>query len=183
MNTLSLWPALAAGALLILASGCSHKMDAAAAAASTSAASAASAKPATPAAKSAGGPHATTAVPATAPRTLRFGTGGGFTGGVTAYTLYPDGRLERRQGMPGDTTRAGVPLAAPPAVRVKAAFAAFDALPADSLTLNQPGNMYTFLEGRTAAGRPVRLTWGGSAQPAHAVRALYRDLTALVPQQ
>jgi len=117
------------------------------------------------------------------PRQLQFGTGGGFAGTVTTYTLYSDGRLERFMGSPVDTTRRGSPLKSPPEGSVARAFRAFDALPADSLTLREPGNLYYFLEGQTAAGRRASLVWGAPGRPApHAVRALYRDLTAMIPR-
>ncbi len=129
------------------------------------------------------GTSAGAASPAVA-RTLRFGSGGGFTGSVTSYTLAADGHFTSRRGMPGDTTAAPTPLPTPSAYRVRAAFVAFDALPADSLAFNQPGNLTYFLEGRTRTGRAVRLTWGApGARPAHAVRALYEELTTLIAPQ
>lgn len=118
----------------------------------------------------------------TAPRVLRFGSGGGFVGTTTSYSLYTDGRLERRRGAPADTTQPATLLVAPPPGPVARCFQALDALPADSLTLRQPGNMYYFLVGQTATGRRVDLTWGASGVVAPAaVRALYRQLEALVP--
>lgn len=121
--------------------------------------------------------------PASAPQPLRFGSGGGFVGSVTTFMLYPDGRLTRKTARPSDTTGAATPLRPAPAEAVKRAFAAFDALPADSLR-REPGNMYYFLEGSTSAGRPLSAVWGSPGpQAPHAVRALYRDLMALTAQQ
>lgn len=126
-------------------------------------------------------PSAVAAAPVSA-RVLRFGSGGGFAGTSTTYSLSADGRFERRRGSLADTTQATAQLPAPAPEVVAKCFREFDALPADSLTLRQPGNMYYFLEGKTAAGRPVSLTWGatGVAVP-RAAQALYRELVALVP--
>ncbi len=116
------------------------------------------------------------------PRAIRFGSGGGFVGTTTTYTIYATGRLERRRGAPADTARPAAILTSPPPGPVARCFQAFDALPNDSLTLREPGNMYYFLDGQTAAGRRVALTWGRSgALISPAARALHRDLTALVP--
>lgn len=120
--------------------------------------------------------------PASGQQPLRFGSGGGFTGMTTTFTLYPDGRLTRRMGMPADTSRPATLLRPAPADAVKRAYAAFDALPADSLQ-REPGNMSYFLEGATSTGRARSAVWGspGPAAP-HAVRALYRDLMTLTTQ-
>ena len=131
--------------------------------------------------------HRKTVVPAAlgAPgssRLLRFGSGGGFAGTTTSYTLYADGRLERRRGSPADTSQPATRLTSPPAGPVAHCFQAFDALPADSLTLREPGNIYYFLEGQTATGRPVALIWGAvGARPPRGAKVLYRELVGLVP--
>lgn len=131
------------------------------------------------------GSAASAAAPAatTVPDHLRFGSGGGFTGLLTTYTLYADGRLERRAAMPGaDTTQPGTALPRVATGKAAACLRMFAALPADSLRVNQPGNLSYFLEGRAADGRRHRLTWAGTgAGVPHSVRALYRDLNALVP--
>ncbi len=119
----------------------------------------------------------------TAPmRVIRFGSGGGFTGAVTTYALTNDGVFTRRAGAPGDTTKPAVRLPSPLAEVVIQSFRKFDALSPDSLQLEQPGNIYYFLNGRTLAGRSVQLTWGYPGAPVSpAARALYYELMALVP--
>ena len=124
----------------------------------------------------------TTPAGSTTPRMLRFGSGGGFAGTTISYTLYADGRLERRRGAPADTSQAVSRLTSAPAGPVSRCFQALDALPADSLTLREPGNLYYFLEGQTTAGRTVALTWGAvGARVPRGATALYRDLVSLVP--
>ncbi len=115
-----------------------------------------------------GGGQAAGAPPkAAAPaRVLRFGAGGGFAGTITAYSLTSDGMLDRRSGRAGDTTAPATRLAAPPAGQVARCFQLLDAFPADSLTFRQPGNFYYFVEGETAAGRAVAVTWSGSGAAA-----------------
>ena len=115
-------------------------------------------------------------------RVIRFGSGGGFTGAVTTFALTNDGHLTRRAGTPTDTTQPAVRLASPPAAAVIRSFPKLDALSPDSLRLQRPGNLSYFLEGQTAAGQPVQLTWGypGAAISPKA-RALYYELMALVP--
>ena len=120
--------------------------------------------------------------PARGIRFIRFGSGGGFTGATTTYILAADGRLERRRGLPADTVEPATRLTVPPPAAVAQCFRALDALPSDSLTVQVPGNMTYFIEGRTVAGRPVTLRWGAPrAVVPHAGRALYQQLMALVP--
>ncbi|MBC7448175.1 MAG: hypothetical protein H7330_08965 [Hymenobacteraceae bacterium] len=124
--------------------------------------------------------QAVSAAAITPPRVLQFGTGGGFVGTSTRYLLYATGRLERQQGAPGDSTVPAVVLTSLAPAAVARYFRAFDALPTDSLTLQQPGNMYYFLAGRTATGRPVALTWGANgARISRAAQNLFDELMKL----
>jgi hypothetical protein len=124
---------------------------------------------------------ASTAAPVA--RTLRFGRGGGIAANVTTYTLSSTGQLTRHTVLLRDTTRPAEKL--PPVSRAKAlaCFRRLDALPADSLQFVHPGNVYQFLESRTAAGKPVRIVWGqpGTKAPRQASR-LYAELQALLPR-
>ncbi|MCC3159036.1 hypothetical protein LJ737_17465 [Hymenobacter sp. 15J16-1T3B] len=120
---------------------------------------------------------------ASSARSLRFGSGGGFAGLQTTYELYPDGRLTRRTSTPAAADAPATPLPPPPAAQVRACFRQLDALPTDSLQLDQPGNLTYFLDGQTRRGCPVHLAWGAPGAPApHAARALYRNLQALLPR-
>lgn len=128
--------------------------------------------------------QATAAASPSLSRVLYFGSGGGFAGTSTRYSLHADGRLERQQGAPGGTAPAPVAFPTQPAAVVAKYFKAFDALPADSLTLQQPGNMYYFLEGQTAAGRRVALTWGANGAPvSRAAQSLYDELQQLLAEK
>ncbi|GAB2966947.1 hypothetical protein GCM10027048_41970 [Hymenobacter coalescens] len=116
------------------------------------------------------------------PRVLRFGFGSAYTGFRTTYTLQTDGALLAHAGQ-GRPSLGAAPagLSIPPA-QVRAIFRRLDALPADSLEFEQPGNHYYFLESATASGQPVRLTWGAPDAPApYCARVFYRQLQALVP--
>lgn len=125
-------------------------------------------------------PKAVAAPAADSPRTIRFGSGGGFTGMTTTYALRSTGQLDRRAAMPADTAKPFASVKALPAEAVAKFFAALDALPADSLTGRTPGNISYFLEGRTAAGKTVALTWGPSGKGApRGARLLYQSLTDL----
>jgi hypothetical protein len=118
---------------------------------------------------------------ADAARVLRFGSGGGFAGTSTTYSLSPTGQFERRSGRAADTAQPVTPLASPSAGQVARCFQLLDSLPPDSLSLKQPGNIYYFVEGQTAGGQPVSITWGApGVQAPHAARVLYQELMALV---
>lgn len=100
-----------------------------------------------------------------------FGSGGGFTGLVTTYTLLADGRLFKQNSM-GDTALTEV-LRMPKAT-AKALMKEKASLPTSHF--QQPGNMYSFLEW-TQENETHRVTWGApQGTPPAEVVALYRSL-------
>ncbi|RAK70103.1 hypothetical protein [Hymenobacter edaphi] len=114
-------------------------------------------------------------------RRLQFGYGSRYSGHRTTYTLQADGVLLAQAGL---GLRPGTPVAAlrVGSAQARAALRRFDALPADSLGFEQPGQHYYFLEGYTAAGQSVHLAWGAADTSApHCARVLYRQLSGLVP--
>ncbi|MCC3159037.1 hypothetical protein LJ737_17470 [Hymenobacter sp. 15J16-1T3B] len=122
-----------------------------------------------------------TAAAAPSVRQVQFGYGSTYSGHRTTYTLQADGVLLAQAGI---GLRPGAPSAAQRvgAAQTRTVLRRFDALPADSLCFEQPGQHYYFLEGYTEAGQPVRLTWGAADTTApHCARVLYRQLNALLP--
>lgn len=107
---------------------------------------------------------------------LTFGSGGGFTGAVTTYTLYPDGQLHRAK-----TFRDQPELIA----RLDRKLAAgFFKKAADLLSrtepFHHPGNQYFFVKlGTPEAVNDAQnaATWGAAGYPAPAgLEAFYEEL-------
>ena len=87
---------------------------------------------------------------------LHFGQGGGFSGALQYFAILDDGRLFQRA--PRDSTFALVDTWEKPFVRQM--FANYKMLHLDTVMLNEPGDLYYFIEfrsGRTVS-RPI--TWG-----------------------
>lgn len=111
---------------------------------------------------------------------LRFGSGGGFSGELTTWTLLPNGQLFKSVGLDGPRVewkqharREG-----------RKAFQEAEALRLlDRSPFSHPGNVYRFVEW-TDGERKQRITWGSREHAVDsAVEALYGRLTALTREQ
>lgn len=89
-------------------------------------------------------------------RQLHFGQGGGFSGLVTHYMLTEDGRLYRVSHPEGAETY----LTQLDKRFASQMFTHFTLTGLDKQPINEPGNMYRFLELREADGKSWKLTWG-----------------------
>ncbi|KAA9325812.1 hypothetical protein F0P96_18765 [Hymenobacter busanensis] len=126
-------------------------------------------------------PSISSAPVASAPRTLRFGSGSTYTGYEEVYALQANGRLAHKQGFVSSKAGSWTTLKVPSG-QARACFRRFDSLPIDSLCVEASGNHYYFLESQTASGQPVRVVWGahGATAP-RCVRTLHQQLQELVP--
>lgn len=107
---------------------------------------------------------------------LRFGSGGGFSGELTTWTLLPNGQLFKSVGLDGPMVewkqharREG-----------RKAFQEAETLRLlDRSPFSHPGNVYRFVEWADGE-RKQRITWGSREHAVDsAVEALYGRLTAL----
>ena len=112
------------------------------------------------------------------PQQLRWGTGGGFVGKETVYTLLNNGQVFKR-GL-------NSPLAETAKTKKKTATAIYKtaaALELSKLEFDHAGNIYSFLEWQD--GDMVhRVSWGDPAFPVDAgIKTLYDQLNGLLTQQ
>ncbi len=106
------------------------------------------------------------------PRQIVFGQGGGFSGKITAHVLYEDGRIMVLP-LQGDPTELVTTLSKK---ETKKLFKRTEEW--KSLKLNQPGNMYTFIELVEGENR-YKITWGNSgSEVPEAALLFYKDLAA-----
>ena len=106
---------------------------------------------------------------------ILFGNGGGFAGIENTYYLLENGQVFAQKG-------ASHELNALKNAKKKAAqeaFATCDALHLDAMTLNMPGNTYSFIERRTSDGKSHRITWGNTA-PSAEILAFHTSLCEMI---
>ncbi|CAA9260623.1 MAG: hypothetical protein AVDCRST_MAG56-2516 [uncultured Cytophagales bacterium] len=105
---------------------------------------------------------------------LTFGSGGGFTGAVTTYTLHPDGQLYRTKTFNATT---GPELIGKLDRELTAGFfkKAADLL-GRTPAFHHPDNQYYFVKLGAGEAQPS-ITWGSPEHPAPAgVEAFYQEL-------
>jgi hypothetical protein len=108
---------------------------------------------------------------------IRFGSGGGFTGMVTEYALFENGRLFKKEGK---VTAAFTEQKKPASKLVKTAFATLENVRPFLTDFNHPGNLYRFIEIRSE-GKVQRITWGDEHAPVDdRVRVFYSILNKTV---
>lgn len=105
-----------------------------------------------------------------------FGSGGGFTGAVTAYYILPDGQLFKVDGLQKDTTVLE-PLKRK---HTKKIFKVIQGLNLGKLAINEPGNLYYFIRQSTTDSLQ-EATWGaaGYTPPAEVID-FYQELMNIV---
>ena len=82
-----------------------------------------------------------------------FGTGGGFTGKVIKYIITTDGNMYSYNGT--ETSK----IAKAPKAMTDQVFANYKTLGFSQMTLNDPGNKYTFIEYKKS-GDKSKILWG-----------------------
>lgn len=102
---------------------------------------------------------------------MSFGSGGGFTGKVNQYFIKTDGNIFKKV----DT--GFVFLSKLPKNNVDQIFSNFNTLSLDKTILNNPGNMYYFIEhNKMDEYGPQKLTWGGKELDNKNIETYYQIL-------
>ncbi|MEM6265318.1 MAG: hypothetical protein AAGI38_22645 [Bacteroidota bacterium] len=110
------------------------------------------------------------------PERILFGSGGGITGMATTYCLLENGQLFKMEGVvEGEFLEQ-------PKVKKRSAKESFELareLGIMGMNLNQPGDLYSFIEYHKE-GKKRRLTWGVPGNPApEKIILLYKSLVQL----
>jgi hypothetical protein len=106
---------------------------------------------------------------------IRFGSGGGYVGRETVFTLLENGQIFK-QGIDGQTN------ALPDAKQrvAKGLFKALENMKFENIKFSHPGNIYSFIEIPTGETTTHRVTWGDPAHPVDGtVEDLFKKLNAL----
>ncbi len=111
---------------------------------------------------------------------ITFGSGGGFTGLVTDYTLLENGQFFKRSSK----DKIFVPIKGVKKDAAKQAFKNFNFLGLDKMEVNDPGNMYYFVEFKTKDGTAKKLTWGnGKTEKEDTLKLFYSQLSSLIAKE
>ena len=107
---------------------------------------------------------------------LVFGKGGGFAGIETSYTLLDNGQLFK--SISTDTSFTELKKIAKS--EAKGLFTTLETIAFDSIQLNNPGNLYQFIESNTV-GKTHKVVWNAedSANTPEALKNFYKNLMEL----
>ncbi len=104
---------------------------------------------------------------------ITFGSGGGFTGAVTTFSILPDGKVVKTNSMKPNESKVVKTLSAGQLAKVK------DDLKnakVNSLNFNHPGNLYFFVSSGSN-----KLTWGSNDhQIPSEIQKVYDEMMQLV---
>ena len=111
-------------------------------------------------------------------RQLRWGSGGGFVGKETTYTLLENGQIFIRK-IGGELTDAGSTKPR----KAKSLYKTSETLGLANLDFQHPGNTYSFIE--VLSGDAVqRISWGNAQHPVDkGVAELFAQLNELVKKE
>ncbi len=104
---------------------------------------------------------------------IRFGSGGGFTGNIITYSLYPNGKVWKSQSIKKDSAM----LVKLPKSKVKELYLMVSDAGLDTVDLNQPGNLSYFINIKKQ-NESSKLVWGrdGTTPPVEVLK-VYDKLT------
>ena len=85
-----------------------------------------------------------------------FGSGGGFTGIASFYQLHKDGSIYRS----GNTDTSLIFVGKIQLREATQMYDSYEVLKIDSISLNEPGNRYYFIEKKDKRGNNHRVIWG-----------------------
>ncbi len=104
------------------------------------------------------------------PEFIRIGNGGGFSGLETIYTLKLNGQVEKGNELIGKLKKADL----------NQILRNIEVLNLDQIELNQPGNMYKFIE-YNLKGKIHRMTWdSNSSEVNNNLNLFYNHLFHLI---
>lgn len=110
---------------------------------------------------------------------ILFGTGGGFTGKVTSYKLYESGQIKKQSGVQ-TAFNSHATIDERTCTQI---FNSIEQLDLKSRPINDPGNLYYFIE-INEKGEKTRFTWGGiNEEPDAAIRGYYNLLHGLATRK
>lgn len=89
-----------------------------------------------------------------------FGSGGGFTGGVTEYTLNPDGTLSEAAKIAPGKEKNFKQLGMVASADMEAVYNEYKSINFKMIEHSQPGNMYYYLQINYPDNTNHRITWG-----------------------
>ncbi len=107
---------------------------------------------------------------------LRFGNGGGMTGAVKEYILLENGQLFTRSTYGDSLTelpKVGKGVA-------KSIFKAYQKNGLNDVEIDNPGNLYYFIDMQEDTTKNHKMTWGGGEQPPAMAKSFYEQLTGLI---
>jgi hypothetical protein len=102
---------------------------------------------------------------------LIFGSGGGFTGVSSSYKLLRNGEVYRT----GNTDTTWIVVGALSPNVTKQLFDNYSVLKFDTITMNDPGNRYYFIEKITNEDQKHKITWGNQPLENKSL-AIYHDI-------
>ncbi len=107
-------------------------------------------------------------------RQLYFGSGGGFAGTTTEYMLLDNGQLFRND------PKGYTPLEPAKAGEARRAFKQFYKMKLDTLSYNEPGNLYYFIRMKDE-GATYEITWGSNKDlPNDNIETYYQRLNQII---
>ena len=107
---------------------------------------------------------------------ISFGSGGGFTGMYTRFTLFENGQIFKKGGSEKEFSAFGIAKKND----VAQIFKNYDVLKINDIELNEPGNMNYYIEYK-GKDKTHNVTWGGVNKPASdELKLFYQLLNNLV---
>jgi len=106
---------------------------------------------------------------------ITFGSGGGFTGAVTDYTLLENGQLFKRSSLKNEF----LALHKVKKDVVKQMFKNYEFLNIGQETINEPGNLYYFIQYKDKDKKEHKITWNDQSAVSENVKTYYGILTAI----
>lgn len=108
---------------------------------------------------------------------ITFGTGGGFAGSESTFTLLDNGNLFKLTQMRQSSEK----LTKIEKNQVAQIFSNFKMLNFDKLDLNDPGNLYYFIEFKGENGEKNKIVWGNEKVDNN-IRILHNILLNTIPK-
>lgn len=111
---------------------------------------------------------------------ITFGSGGGFSGLVTDYTLLSNGQLFKRSS----TDNIFVELKKVKKDAAAQSFKNYRFLGIDKLSSDAPGNLYYFIQYKGKDNKEHKLVWSNGQSPTEEKLKLYYSLlSSLIPNK
>ncbi len=110
---------------------------------------------------------------------ITFGSGGGFTGAVTNYTLLENGQLFKRSSL----NKEFLALHKIKSDVVEQMFKNYEFLKIGEETINDPGNLYYFIQFKDKDKKEHKITWNDQSVVDEKVKSFYGILSAITKSE